>query len=110
MISARSLGSLDVYRQHQGRGEGARKGARADPRFEDLRHRRQDQYRDASRDLTASPRQRNGTCWRRSSGTQYSESLFMQIAVGYELIYDCPQPTPMIQMLNVHHSRVADLA
>jgi hypothetical protein len=34
----------------------------------------------------------------------------MQIAVGYELIYDCPQPTTMILMLNVHHSRVADLA
>ena len=33
----------------------------------------------------------------------------MQIRVGYELIYDCPQPTPMICMLNVHHSRVADL-
>ena len=34
----------------------------------------------------------------------------MQIRVGYELIYDCPQPTPMLLMLNVHHSRVADLA
>jgi transglutaminase-like putative cysteine protease len=33
----------------------------------------------------------------------------MQIRVGYELIYDCPQPTPMLLMLNVHHSRVADL-
>ena len=34
----------------------------------------------------------------------------MQIRVGYELIYDCPQPTPMLLMLNVHHSRVDDLA
>ncbi len=33
----------------------------------------------------------------------------MQIQVGYELIYDCPQPTPMLLMLNVHHSRAADL-
>ncbi len=33
----------------------------------------------------------------------------MQIRVGYELIYDCPQPTPMLLMLNVHHSRVADI-
>jgi transglutaminase-like putative cysteine protease len=34
----------------------------------------------------------------------------MQIRVGYELIYQCPQPTPMVLMLNVHHSRTADLA
>ena len=34
----------------------------------------------------------------------------MQIRVGYELLYDCPQPTPMVLMLNVHPSRVADLA
>ncbi len=34
----------------------------------------------------------------------------MQIRVGYELIYDCPQPTPMVLSLNVHHSRAADLA
>lgn len=33
----------------------------------------------------------------------------MQIRVGYELIYQCPQPTPMMLMLNVHHSRAADL-
>ena len=33
----------------------------------------------------------------------------MQIRVGYELIYDCVQPTPMMLLLNVHHSRVADL-
>jgi transglutaminase-like putative cysteine protease len=29
--------------------------------------------------------------------------------VGYELIYECPQPTPMILMLNVHRSRVGDM-
>ena len=33
----------------------------------------------------------------------------MQIRVGFELIYDCPQPTPMIFNLNVHFTRVADL-
>ena len=33
----------------------------------------------------------------------------MQIHVGYELIYDCPQPTPMILTLNVHYSRASDL-
>ena len=33
----------------------------------------------------------------------------MQIRIGFELIYECPQPTPMILTLNVHFSRVADL-
>ena len=33
----------------------------------------------------------------------------MQIKIGYELIYECPQPTPMLLMLNVHHVRSADL-
>jgi transglutaminase-like putative cysteine protease len=33
----------------------------------------------------------------------------MQIRVGYELIYDCPQPTPMILMLNIHYTRVSDI-
>jgi transglutaminase-like putative cysteine protease len=33
----------------------------------------------------------------------------MQIRTGCELIYDCPQPTPMILALNVHYSRVSDL-
>ncbi|MET0340481.1 MAG: transglutaminase family protein [Polyangiales bacterium] len=33
----------------------------------------------------------------------------MQIRVGYELTYQCPQPTPMIVTLNVHYSRVSDL-
>jgi transglutaminase-like putative cysteine protease len=32
----------------------------------------------------------------------------MQIRIGYELSYECPQPTPMILMLNVHFSRVSD--
>ena len=33
----------------------------------------------------------------------------MQIRFGYELIYDLPQPTPMMLMLNLHFSRVSDL-
>jgi transglutaminase-like putative cysteine protease len=33
----------------------------------------------------------------------------MQLRIGYELSYDCPQPTPMILMLNVHFSRVSDM-
>jgi hypothetical protein len=33
----------------------------------------------------------------------------MQIRLGYELIYECPQPTPMILTLNVHFTRVSDL-
>jgi transglutaminase-like putative cysteine protease len=33
----------------------------------------------------------------------------MKIRAGYEIAYDCVQPTPMILMLSVHPSRVADL-
>ena len=33
----------------------------------------------------------------------------MQLRVGYELIYECPQPTPMLLTLNTHFSRVADI-
>lgn len=33
----------------------------------------------------------------------------MHLRVGYELTYDCPQPTPMILMLHVHHTRAGDL-
>ena len=33
----------------------------------------------------------------------------MQIRLGYELIYRCPQPTPMILNLNIHYTRAADL-
>jgi transglutaminase-like putative cysteine protease len=33
----------------------------------------------------------------------------MKIHVGYELIYNCPQPTPMILVLNVHYSRASDI-
>ena len=33
----------------------------------------------------------------------------MQIRVGYELIYDCLRPTPMILTLNIHFTRVSDI-
>ena len=33
----------------------------------------------------------------------------MQILLGYELVYECPQPTPMLLMLNIHYARAADL-
>ena len=33
----------------------------------------------------------------------------MLIRVGYEMVYRCPQPTPMIVTLNIHYERVSDL-
>jgi transglutaminase-like putative cysteine protease len=33
----------------------------------------------------------------------------LHIRVGYELIYDCPNPTPMMLMLNIHYSRAPDI-
>ena len=33
----------------------------------------------------------------------------MQIRVGFEMNYECPQPTPMVFNLNVHFTRVSDL-
>jgi len=33
----------------------------------------------------------------------------MQIRLGYERVYDCPQPTPMLLTLSVHYTRVSDL-
>jgi len=33
----------------------------------------------------------------------------MQIRVGFEMAYRCPQPTPMILVLNIHYSRASDL-
>lgn len=33
----------------------------------------------------------------------------MQIRIGYELIYQCPQPTPMILTLHVHYTRTQDI-
>src|SRR5579864_6686205 len=33
----------------------------------------------------------------------------MQTRLGYELIYDFPQPTPMILALSIHYSRASDI-
>ncbi len=33
----------------------------------------------------------------------------MNIRLGYELIYNLPQPTPMILALNIHYSRASDI-
>ncbi|MEO7652977.1 MAG: transglutaminase family protein [Bryobacteraceae bacterium] len=33
----------------------------------------------------------------------------MRIRVGYELIYNCPQDTPMLLTLNIHYSRSSDV-
>ena len=33
----------------------------------------------------------------------------MRIRVGYEMIYDFPQPTPMIMVLGVHFTRASDV-
>jgi transglutaminase-like putative cysteine protease len=33
----------------------------------------------------------------------------MKIRIGYEITYDCPNPTPMLLVLSVHPSREADL-
>jgi transglutaminase-like putative cysteine protease len=33
----------------------------------------------------------------------------MQLRVGFEIAYQCPQPTPMILALSVHYSRASDL-
>jgi transglutaminase-like putative cysteine protease len=32
----------------------------------------------------------------------------MKLRVGYELVYDCPRPTPMMLMLSTHYSRAGD--
>jgi transglutaminase-like putative cysteine protease len=33
----------------------------------------------------------------------------MHIRVGYELVYECPQPTPMILTLHIHYTRASDI-
>src|SRR5208283_3460267 len=34
----------------------------------------------------------------------------VKLRLGYELLYRCPQPTPMILNLNIHYTRAADLS
>ena len=33
----------------------------------------------------------------------------MKIRIGYDMLYECPQATPMILILNIHYSRMADV-
>ena len=33
----------------------------------------------------------------------------MRIRVGCGLYYECPQPTPMLLILNIHYTRASDL-
>jgi transglutaminase-like putative cysteine protease len=33
----------------------------------------------------------------------------MKIAIGYDIAYECPKPTPMILSLSVHYTRVSDI-
>jgi transglutaminase-like putative cysteine protease len=33
----------------------------------------------------------------------------MQIRVGYDMTYECPQPTPMILVLSIHYTRASDI-
>ena len=33
----------------------------------------------------------------------------LTLRVGYDLIYECPAPTPMMLMLHIHHERAADI-
>lgn len=39
----------------------------------------------------------------------YARNKVMQIRVGYEIIYECCQPTPMILTLGIHQDRADDL-
>jgi transglutaminase-like putative cysteine protease len=42
-------------------------------------------------------------------GNQLEQGKKMQIRVGFEMAYQCPQPTPMILALSIHYSRASDL-
>ena len=42
-------------------------------------------------------------------GAAGAKGFSMKIHAGYEISYECPQPTPMILMLSVHPSRFPDL-
>jgi hypothetical protein len=45
----------------------------------------------------------------RQGSVSAAEEVSMKIRAGYEISYDCPQPTPMILTLSVHPSRFPDL-
>ena len=42
-------------------------------------------------------------------GKDEEGETFMHIRVGYDLIYHCPQATPMILLVNMHSSRASDI-
>ncbi len=48
----------------------------------------------------------DGDCWHDPIAAEDE----MKLRVGYELQYDFPQPTPVVSMLNIHFTRVSDLA
>ena len=41
--------------------------------------------------------------------TTQTPAIGLQIRVGFEMVYECPAPTPMILLLNIHHAHAADL-
>lgn len=43
------------------------------------------------------------------AGAALVDSAPFSIRVGYEMVYECPQPTPMILMLNIDRTRRADI-
>jgi transglutaminase-like putative cysteine protease len=44
-----------------------------------------------------------------SAHSKHLENTQMQIRAGFEISYDCPQPTPMLLVLSVHPSRLPDV-
>jgi len=40
---------------------------------------------------------------------RYWKAIPMKIRVGYELVFECPQPTAMLLMLNIHYTRASDI-
>ena len=53
---------------------------------------------------------RDERCVKPQRAKRRSERHIMQIRAGYEITYDCPQPTPMLLVLSIHPSRLPDLA
>jgi transglutaminase-like putative cysteine protease len=49
------------------------------------------------------------TIFSRSYASAAAQGRLMKLRIGYELIYDFPQPTPVILAVNVHSSRAADM-
>jgi transglutaminase-like putative cysteine protease len=41
--------------------------------------------------------------------TTQTPATGLQIRVGFEMVYECPVPTPMILSLNIHHAHATDL-